>query len=56
LDNGFTLKVIDINSPIWLHGVNLQRMKDFLFEEVREPEKETWRFEIWHEANYGSDS
>lgn len=50
-DSGFTLKVFDLSAPCWGDGVTLKQMKDFLFEEVREPEKEEWRFEVWLESN-----
>jgi uncharacterized protein (DUF1330 family) len=50
-DSGFTLKIFDLSAPCWIQGVTLKQMKDFLFEEVREPEKEEWRFEVWLKNN-----
>ena len=50
-DSGFILKVFDLSAPRWIQGVTLKQMKDFLFEEVREPEKEEWRFEVWLKSN-----
>lgn len=46
-NNGFTLKIFDLNAPCWEQGVTIEQLREFLFDEVLHPEKENWRFENW---------
>ena len=49
-NNGFTLKIFDLNAPCWEQGVTIEQLREFLFDEVLHPEKESWRFENWHQS------
>ena len=46
-NNGFTLKIFDLNAPCWKQGITIEQLREFLFDEVSHPEKENWRFENW---------
>ena len=51
-NNGFTLKIFDLNAPCWEQGVTIKQLREFLFDEVLHPEKENWRFENWLQSKH----
>ena len=51
-NNGFTLKIFDLNAPCWEQGVTIEQLREFLFDEVLHPEKENWRFENWLQSKH----
>jgi len=51
-NNGFTLKIFDLNAPCWEQGVTIKQLREFLFDEVLHPEKESWRFENWLQSKH----